>query len=74
MQRLRDGRVSTLSCARHTTAVTAAFIARYLRRQPEPRVALILDNLSVHTSERFLTLLQATGKHIELAFTPYYAS
>ena len=74
LQRLRDGRVSTLSCARHTTAVTAAFIARYLRRQPEPRVALILDNLSVHTSERFLTLLQATGKHIELAFTPYYAS
>jgi transposase len=74
LQRLRDGRVSTLSCARHTTAVTAAFIARYLRRQPETRVALILDNLSVHTSKHFLATLQATGKEIELAFTPYYAS
>ena len=74
LQRLRDGRVSTLNCARHTTAVTAAFIARYLRRQPEPRVALILDNLSVHTSKHFLATLQATGKQIELAFTPYYAS
>ena len=74
LQRLRDGTVSTMNCARHTTAVTASFLARYLRRQPEPRVAIILDNLSVHTSQHFLTALQATGKEIELAFTPSYAS
>lgn len=74
IQRLRDGKVSTMSCARHTSATVARFLAGYLRRQPQQRVAVILDNLSVHTSPHFLAALRATGKEIELAFTPFYAS
>lgn len=74
LQRLRDGKVTTRACARNTTATVARFLASYLRRRKEPRVAIILDNLSVHTSPHLLAALQATGKSIELAFTPYYAS
>jgi len=74
IQRLRDGKVSTAVCPRHTGKVTGRLLARYLRRQREPRVAVILDNLSVHTCTHFLTPLVATGKEIELAFTPNYAS
>jgi transposase len=74
IQRLRDGKVSTAICPRHTAKATAQLLARYLRRQRQPRVALILDNLSVHTCAHFLAPLLATGKEIELAFTPNYAS
>ena len=74
IQRLRDGKVSTAICPRHTGKVTGQLLARYLRRQREPRVAVILDNLSVHTCAQFLEPLVATGKEIELAFTPNYAS
>jgi len=74
IQRLRDGKVSTTVCPRHTGKVTGGLLARYLRRQRQPRVAVILDNLSVHTCAHFLEPLVATGKQIELAFTPHYAS
>jgi transposase len=74
VQRLRDGKVHTRPCSRHTTHTTATILARYLRRHKASRVAIILDNLSVHLSARFREILSATGKQIELAFTPYYAS
>lgn len=74
IQRLRDGTITTAICSRHTARVTAAFLARYLRRQPQPRVAIILDNLSVHTCVHFRTTPAATGKQVELAFIPHYAS
>jgi putative transposase len=74
IQRLHDGKVTTASCPRHTARVTAAFLARYLRRRPEPRVAIILDNLSTHTCAHFRKALIAAGKQVELAFTPHYAS
>jgi transposase len=74
IQRLRDGKVHTRACSRHTSQVTATILARYLRRHKASRVAIILDNLSVHISKRFREILVATGKQIELAFTPYYAS
>jgi hypothetical protein len=74
IQRLRDGKVHTRPCSRHTTQTTATILARYLRRHKASRVAVILDNLSVHISQRFREILSATGKQIELAFTPYYAS
>jgi len=74
LQRLRDGKVTTTICSRHTARFTAAFLARYLRRQPQPRVAIILDNLSTHTCAHFRKTLAATGKQVELAFTPHYGS
>lgn len=74
LQRLRDGTVTTAVCSRHTARFTAPFLAGYLRRQPEPRVAIILDNLSTHTCAHFQDTLTATGKQVELAFTPHYAS
>lgn len=74
VQRLRDGKVQIAPCPRHTAAQTGALLARYLRRRPEPRVALILDNLSVHGAPDFRQALAATGKQIELAHTPTYAS
>lgn len=74
IQRLRDGKVTTTICSRHTARFTADFLARYLRRQREPRVAIILDNLSTHTCAHFRDALTAVGKQVELAFTPHYAS
>ena len=74
IQRLRDGKVHTRACSRHTSQATATILARYLRRHKASRVAIILDNLSVHISKLFREILTATGKQIELAFTPYYAS
>jgi len=74
IQRLRDGKVTTAICPRHTAKATAQLLARYLRRQREPRVAIILDNLSTHTCARFRDTLTAVGKQVELAFTPHYAS
>lgn len=74
IQRLRDGRVS---CACYDTGTATALgqrLARYLRRQPESRVAVILDNASTHLSTRFLEAAAQSGKAIELAFTPTYAS
>ena len=74
IQRLRDGKITTAVCSRHTARFTAAFLARYLRRQKGPRVAIILDNLSTHTCALFRETLTATAKQVELAFTPHYAS
>jgi hypothetical protein len=74
IQRLRDGQVRVIPCQRHTAATTGAILARYLRRQPQSRVAIILDNLSVHGAPAFRQALAATGKRIELAPTPTYAS
>ena len=74
IQRLRDGKVSTAVCPRHTGKVTAQLLARYLRRQRRPRVAVILDNLATHTCAQLFEPLVAAGKEIELAFTPNYAS
>ena len=74
IQRLRDGKVQITPCSRHTAATTGAILARYLRRRPERRVAIILDNLSVHSAPAFRQALASTGKEIELAPTPTYAS
>jgi transposase len=74
MQRLRDGKVQVTPCRRHSAATTGAILARYLRRRPERRVAIILDNLSAHRAPAFREALAATGKQIELAPTPTYAS
>jgi len=74
IQRLRDGKVQVTPCRRHTAATTGAILARYLRRRPERRVAIILDNLSTHRAPAFREALAATGKEIELASTPTYAS
>jgi hypothetical protein len=74
LQRLGDGKVHIAPCARHTAQRTGALLARYLRRRREPRVAIILDNLSVHGAPGFTQALAATGKQIELAHTPTYAS
>ena len=74
IQRLRDGKISTAVCSRHSSKVTSRILARYLRRQKEPRIAIILDNLSSHTSSQFLQTLLASGKQVELAFTPHYSS
>lgn len=74
IQRLGDGKVHVTPCRRHTAATTGALLARYLRRRPERRVAIILDNLSAHRAPAFREALAATGKQIELAPTPTYAS
>jgi len=74
IQRLRDGKVQITPCARHTAATTGAILARYLRRRPERRAAIILDNLSTHSAPAFRQALASTGKEIELAPTPTYAS
>jgi len=74
IQRVRDGKVHIAPCPRHTAAATGVILFRYLRRRPEPRVAIILDNLSVHGAPPFLAALAASGKHIELAPTPTYSS
>ena len=74
LQRLRDGKVTTAICSRHTARFTAAFLARYVRRQPQSRVAIILDNLSTRTCAHFRKALGATGKQVNLASTPHYAS
>jgi transposase len=74
IQRLRDGHVSCSFYQRGTALALGRLLARYLRRQPETRVAIILDNASTHLSARFLTAAQRSGKEIELAFTPTYSS
>jgi transposase len=74
IQRLRDGRVSCECYHTGTATALGRLLARYLRRQPESRVAVILDNASTHLSARFLEAAQQSGKEIELAFTPTYAS
>jgi transposase len=74
IQRLRDGRISCCFYAKGTAAVLGQHLACYLRRQPEARVAVLLDNASTHLSARFLEAAQASGKQIELAFTPTYCS
>jgi transposase len=74
IQRLRDGRVSCGCYDKGTATTLGQRLARYLRRQPQSRIAVILDNASVHLSARFLEAAQQSGKEIELAFTPTYSS
>jgi transposase len=74
IQRLRDGHISCSFYRRGTALALGRLLARYLRRQPEARVAVILDNASSHLSARFLKAAQKSGKQIELAFTPTYSS
>jgi len=74
IQRLRDGKVACSCYQRGTALALGRLLARYLRRQPESRVAVILDNASTHLSARFLEAAQQSGKQIELAFTPTYSS
>jgi transposase len=74
IQRLRDGRISCSCYQRGTAETLGRRLAYYLRRQPESRIAVILDNASTHLSSRFLEAARASGKQIELAFTPTYSS
>lgn len=74
IQRLRDGKVSCGHYQQGTATVLGQRLAAYLRRQPESRVAVILDNASTHLSARFLEAAQQSGKEIELAFTPTHSS
>ncbi len=74
IQRLRDGHITCSFYQRGTALALGRLLARYLRRQPETRIAVILDNASTHLSARFLKAAQRSGKQIELAFTPTYSS
>lgn len=74
IQRLRDGEIGCSFYQRGTALALGRLLAHYLRRQPETRVAVILDNASTHLSARFLEAAQKSGKQIELAFTPTYSS
>lgn len=74
IQRLRDGLISCSPYTKGTALTLGQLLARYLRRQPESRVAVILDNASTHLSAAFLEAASKSGKQIELAFTPTYSS
>ena len=74
IQRLRDGVVSCRTYTRGTALTLGRLLARYLHRQPESRVAVILDNASTHLAAGFLEAARKSGKEIELALTPTYSS
>ena len=74
IQRLRDGVISCSTYAKGTAVALGRLLARYLRRQPETRVAVILDNASTHLAAGFLEAARRSGKHLELAFTPTYSA
>lgn len=74
IQRLRDGQVTCSFYQRGTAVALGRLLARHLRRQPETRVAVILDNASTHLCARFREAACQSGKQIELAFTPTYSS
>jgi hypothetical protein len=74
IQRLRDGHISCSTYAKGTAHTLGQLLARYLHRQPESRVAVILDNASTHLAAGFLEAARRGGKEIELAFTPTYSA